>query len=567
MLYYVNYNLMIGAVHVMKCMEKKPSAKEFSEREVIRRRGVGRWFIIFFSCMIGAISLLGIFIYHRQLSYLEEKIILTEKLHQEFIPDLISANLRDTGKQTLILSEYVASRLEGEDRGSENWGDLERMFRSVAEISGNYDQIRFLDIRGRERVRIKYNGKTARIVEEEELRNLADRYYFHDALVLDKGQIFVSQLDLNVERGEIEIPYKPVIRFSTPVFNSGGQRIGVVVMNSLSSELYHYIQYELEQHLGQHMFLLNRGGYYLVNSEDGEKEFGFMFPGKDEISLRRDNPDLWDLIREKSIGEAVLHHEVYVFRKVSPLEKTWVSSRNEGFCCEEGSLSSEEYEWYLVSHIPAAVVISQLNRELLPFYQVYAALILLFLILSFFLGKYKTSLELKKETIRHMAFHDELTGLKSRVFGLERLNVSITRGNTFGERFAVLYCDVNKFKPINDEFGHAAGDFVLREVAVRLEKSVRPDDSVIRMGGDEFVLILERIPNENETALVARRIIENMESPIPYRNDNFTVGISIGIVFFPEDGKTVPELLKKSDEAMYAAKKKGWSLQFYRELV
>ena len=542
----MNYNLLIGVVQAMKSMTNKKIDKKFSDKNVIRRRYVGRWFIIFFSSMLGGISLLGIFIYHRQLSYLEEEIILTEKLHQEFIPDLISANFTDTGKQALILSEYVSSQLNGERAGTDVWKNLERMFQSVAEISGKYDQIRFLDSSGQEKVRVNSTGTTVRIVPQEELQNKADRYYFRYALGLGKGQIFVSQLDLNVEDGEIEIPYKPVIRFSTPVFNPSGQCMGVVVMISLSSELYNYIQYELEQHQGHHMFLLNSRGYYLVNSEDAGREFGFMFAGKENLSLGNDNPDLWELIQKSSNGEAVIRHELYVFRKIRPLEETWISSRDEGFCCEEGAIVRDEYEWYLLSHIPADVVTTRLNGELLPFYQVYTALILLFLVLSFFLGRYKTSLELKKETIRHMAYHDELTGLKSRVFGLERLKINITRGNTLGERFALLYCDVNKFKPINDEYGHEAGDYVLREVAERLEKSVRPDDTVIRMGGDEFVLILEKIPNESETTLIACRIIENIEKAIPYRDYHFRIGISIGIVFFPEDGITVPDLLKKA---------------------
>jgi diguanylate cyclase (GGDEF)-like protein/PAS domain S-box-containing protein len=156
--------------------------------------------------------------------------------------------------------------------------------------------------------------------------------------------------------------------------------------------------------------------------------------------------------------------------------------------------------------------------------------------------------------LQHMAQYDELTGLPNRNVLYDRLNVALAKGKRSGERVCVIFLDLNKFKQINDSYGHAVGDLLLQEVAIRLKQSVRDGDTVARIGGDEFVMLLESV-QQTEMAL---RVVEEIRFALnhPMDLDGLTLRIlpSIGIAHYPEHGDGIAQLLKYADEAMYADK-------------
>lgn len=162
-----------------------------------------------------------------------------------------------------------------------------------------------------------------------------------------------------------------------------------------------------------------------------------------------------------------------------------------------------------------------------------------------------------EERIKRLAHHDTLTGLPNRNLLNDRITHALARVRRHGGRMAVLYVDLDKFKPINDTLGHEAGDAVLREVARRLNHCVRSSDTVSRVGGDEFVVVVEEIGRPNEAAMVARKIIEALGTPISYQDHDCLVGASIGIAVFPDDGNTMDEVSKAADMAMYRVKHSG----------
>ena len=164
-----------------------------------------------------------------------------------------------------------------------------------------------------------------------------------------------------------------------------------------------------------------------------------------------------------------------------------------------------------------------------------------------------------QDQLRHLATHDPLTGLPNRTALNEELERVVARHARSGEGFAVLFCDLDGFKPVNDRTGHEGGDRVLVEVAHRLRRAVRDGDVVSRLGGDEFVVLCERVGDTPEVAeRVADRLHELVEDPIAHGDDEFEVGLSIGIAYVPPgvvvDGDS---LLRMSDQAMYDAKVKG----------
>ncbi|MEC5215739.1 diguanylate cyclase (GGDEF)-like protein/PAS domain S-box-containing protein [Actimicrobium sp. GrIS 1.19] len=163
----------------------------------------------------------------------------------------------------------------------------------------------------------------------------------------------------------------------------------------------------------------------------------------------------------------------------------------------------------------------------------------------------------KDQLVRHMALHDQLTGLPNRFLLMERLGQLIGISNREPRRIALMYMDLDGFKLVNDTYGHGVGDKVLQAISSRLKDLLRVTDSVARIGGDEFVLLLDNPENRESVAAVAARIIKTVNIPMCFDDMAVHVGASIGIAFFQNDGKLPEGLIKEADAAMYAAKTAG----------
>jgi diguanylate cyclase (GGDEF)-like protein/PAS domain S-box-containing protein len=158
---------------------------------------------------------------------------------------------------------------------------------------------------------------------------------------------------------------------------------------------------------------------------------------------------------------------------------------------------------------------------------------------------------------RHEAEHDRLTGLSNRVTLEDRLGQGIRVARECEQQYAVLFIDLDKFKPINDTYGHQVGDAVLCEVAKRLRSATRASDTVARLGGDEFVIGLANVCDDGVPGLVARKVQQSLSRPIEIDGLSCEIGASIGISRFPHDGQTPEALIRAADMAMYRAKQSG----------
>ena len=172
-------------------------------------------------------------------------------------------------------------------------------------------------------------------------------------------------------------------------------------------------------------------------------------------------------------------------------------------------------------------------------------------------GTRTQGLETANKQLRHMATHDALTGLPNRVLMDDRISQAIVLADRQGQSFAVMLVDLDRFKLINDTLGHRAGDELLKEVAHRLKSVVREVDTVSRMGGDEFVLIIAPSPERDTAQNVASRIIVMMRETVRLSGVDSYISPSIGIAFYPDDGTTSDALLAHADAAMYCAKQRG----------
>ncbi len=166
-------------------------------------------------------------------------------------------------------------------------------------------------------------------------------------------------------------------------------------------------------------------------------------------------------------------------------------------------------------------------------------------------------LKLLKDKLESMAHYDALTALPNRALFFDRLSQAIAQSKRSESQFALMFVDLDGFKAVNDTFGHDTGDALLKAVSEHLLECVRESDTVARMGGDEFTIILRAIRGPEDAAHVAEKILATLSVPYHLLDHECRIGASLGIVLYPEHGKTAEELLSQADNAMYAVKKAG----------
>lgn len=159
--------------------------------------------------------------------------------------------------------------------------------------------------------------------------------------------------------------------------------------------------------------------------------------------------------------------------------------------------------------------------------------------------------------MEHLALHDSLTGLPNRFMMLGRLEQTLTTAQRHGSRLAVLFLDIDGFKPVNDIYGHHIGDLLLKEIGVRLRNCIRENDTVARLGGDEFVVTLTDIREADDVSAVAEKILRAVAEPALVDGQEIQVSTSIGIAVYPDNGSDSESLLRAADAAMYEAKAEG----------
>jgi len=174
-----------------------------------------------------------------------------------------------------------------------------------------------------------------------------------------------------------------------------------------------------------------------------------------------------------------------------------------------------------------------------------------------------TESKLAEAEITRLSLHDGLTGLPNRILYMDRLRLALALAARHGEKVAIYFIDLDFFKQVNDDHGHDAGDAVLAAVAERLLSCVRHTDTVARLGGDEFVALTPGIGNAGNAVSIAIKMVEVMRPPFMVHGQACRLGVSVGVVIYPDDATRSEDLLRMADAAMYAVKKagrNGWRL-------
>jgi diguanylate cyclase (GGDEF)-like protein len=437
------------------------------------------------------------------------------------------------------------------DPTEQNLSSVNLEFLNLTKNRKQYDQIRYLDENGEEISRINFNGGNPFIVDKQRLQNKQKRYYFAEAFKLNQGSFYVSPLDLNVEHSEIETPYKPMIRIGTPVYDKSGSKRGIILLNYLGENLLDLIQEVGSVAHGQTM-LLNAEGYWLKHPV-AKKEWGFMFEDKTDLSFAKQNPELWQQFIAKPKGQIVTPQGVYTFDTISLLD----SGLLKGLKTNVNAISMGDSTWKIVSFISANTLSSYARSLMVNLFTLGAGLLLLVAILAWYLALSITRWKRSQEQLFSMAHFDCLTGLPTRTLFFDRLNQAIllsTRGERQG---ALLYIDLDGFKNVNDSLGHDAGDELLILVAMRMKSCCRSSDTLARMGGDEFTIILSEVSSREGAEVFTKKLLFEVEKPFSLKQGVAQIGASVGICFFPIENTTIADIIKKADKAMYVSKSKG----------
>ncbi|MBX3617307.1 EAL domain-containing protein [Nitrosomonas sp.] len=171
----------------------------------------------------------------------------------------------------------------------------------------------------------------------------------------------------------------------------------------------------------------------------------------------------------------------------------------------------------------------------------------------------------REELLVRQARIDALTGLPNRFLFIEQLQKEIAQAQRAEGKLAILYLDLDRFKKVNDSFGHSIGDQLLCDAGKRLQQCLRESDTVARLGGDEFAILINQLTSEHQATFIAKHIINALAEPFFIRGEENIIAASIGIAIYPQDGKNIEELMRNSDIAMYRAKAKGGSQHIFFE--
>ncbi|MCD6292264.1 MAG: GGDEF domain-containing protein [Deltaproteobacteria bacterium] len=419
-----------------------------------------------------------------------------------------------------------------------------------------YDQIRFINRSGLEIVRVNFNQGKPERVDDDKLQSKQNRYYFKDTIKLAKNSLFISPFDLNIENGIIEVPLKPMIRLSTPVFDSKGQKQGIIVLNYLGKNLLNKILSFESISEGKTM-LLNGAGYWLL-SPDPKQAWGFMFKDK-QRSFSFQYKDIWEKICLIKHGQIDNDDGLFTFSTIHPFscESDFGTSQMQA-SCGNVTVSTQNIEpWYLVSFASVQTINSFSDQLQVKFFTLGLILFIIIAVGAWGISQAITRRKIYQSQLQLMALFDPLTELPNRRLFFDRLKMISEHNQRNKSIFGLIYIDLDGFKRVNDDFGHKAGDEVLCVVASRLQKILRKSDTIGRLGGDEFAVIMSRLDSTNGAEIIAQKIIYSLAQPIHLKNGNIHIGASLGISLFPSDSDKIEELVQFADQSMYKSKNKG----------
>jgi diguanylate cyclase (GGDEF)-like protein len=540
-----------------------------------------------------ASGLTGFYAYQASRSLLIESAKTELLTTTHVLSSRIAASRGEISRNLQILASHPAALAAVQTRNATQEDQLAVIFEQVMRANPGYYQIRLIsaDDSGMERVRMDRTEDRLVRVSGDDLQEKAHFAYVSGTLRLPAGSTYLSRIVINHERGTHIGQELPTVILAMPVADAAGKALGAVVINVDLNGMFSKLAVDLRS--DYQLFMANRHGDYLIHP-DPSLTFGFdkgrRVLVQDEFADTRDvvNGKHEKALMEVSTGRYAKAPVVaaFVTRKVvvagdedrlviglaQPLGAVLQQAEKLGFVILQ-LVTGLCLACILLAALVARAVtrpINSMSAAAQRFAHEHQAETLSIdrrdeigvLARSFNqmqdeIRQQLTALQESRQEMEHLARHDALTGLPNRRAFQERLEHALARSQRSGERFALLFIDVDNFKSINDRWGHDGGDAVLKIVAMRLNATTRKVDAVARMGGDEFVVLLDNPTHRDDITTIAEKLLASVRAPILHNGQELQVGFSIGISQYPDDGHTAADLMARADHAMYDAKAAG----------
>ncbi|MDR6205848.1 diguanylate cyclase domain-containing protein [Paraburkholderia graminis] len=539
----------------------------------------------------------GYYAYHSNRTMLVKEAGRSLLTSTELLGERFSASIDDVGADALVLASLPSSaEVVAADDGLSSSLPRERLaqvYSSFMIHHAEYLQIRLISRanHGLEIIRFDRDADGLIRVQGGSLQEKGQFPYVFEPLAFSPGRLYTSPISVNHEYGAHAAQGKPTLRVGTPVANAQGAVVGVVVIDVNLSNLLKRLQSDLPS--DYQVYLANEWGDFLVHP-DAAKTFGFDVGRR---VLMQDSFAVTKPLFEQKESEVLANglarpHEAdgqvlaFVRRPFGASEGNRFIVLGLGKPLEDvlsgahllgGSIIRMVLVFSALAVLLAILFARALTKPLhilayaathlfaehamgtLPLKRTdeIGVLARCFDRLRREIRSQMDALHVKQRELVHLATHDVLTGLPNRMLFMEKLERAIQDATRRREGLAVLFVDLDRFKQINDQFGHAVGDKVLVAVALRLKQVLHSADVVARLGGDEFIVLIEGPRSAEAAPGIASRIMTTLNEEIVMDGQGMTVGASIGISQFPDDSGTAEELLLNADAAMYAAKSGG----------
>ncbi len=417
-----------------------------------------------------------------------------------------------------------------------------------------YDQIRYIDVHGDEKIRINFDGNHGYAVPTQELQNKSDRTYFTESIGLEENLVYISPVDLNIEQGQVEEPYKPMIRLATPIYDDMKNVQGVLVLNYLAENTLLNFRQLAENSRGE-LILINSDGYRL-SSADPIQDWNFMFEEKKGDTFKKEYPKEWEWIETNSEGQTNTDNGLFTTMEVDLSQKYAINSKN----MTESGVVFGDGNWQIVS-------VFLRNEENSAYFNDNALMIMrdvlkqnmsYFILLALASGVIGFLIHVNRKTylrIKYYSEYDPLTKALNRRAGIAKLQKLTPVSERRDVQVSLCFLDINGLKEVNDTLGHAIGDELIKSVSDTIYSEIREQDFLIRLGGDEFLIVFEGI-GEDKTEIIWKRIVNCYDQINQNEARKYNISVSHGIVVFEGKGKThLDDLISEADEKMYQEKK------------
>ncbi|WP_396332697.1 diguanylate cyclase domain-containing protein [Burkholderia anthina] len=557
------------------------------------RLGLTSKLSVLFAC-IGVIAsgTTGYYAYRANRTMLVDEAQHSLLMSTQLLGQRFTTALADVADDALVLAQLPSSSLVARDEHTERGPRtrLEQVYYSFMRNHSEYLRIRLIANGhfGLERIRVDRDTRGVVVLPESAFQEKGQFSYVFDTLATAPGHIYLSPIVINHETGSHAAEGLPILRVGTPVVDTSGRIVGALIVDVALSRMFDRLERDLPQDYS--VYLASEWGDFLVHP-DPSQTFGFdrgrrvlmqdsFAATRTLFAGTRTNVTLNGLRRpDEAPGQMFAFvrtpfgknegNRFVVLGMARPLADVLTPA---------GILGDRIIRMVLISSVMAVILAILFARAITRPLQMLAraathvfddpaaerlpvarsdeigVLARCFDSMRVEIRTQVSMLRAKQQELTHLAGHDPLTTLPNRLLFMEHLDAAIRHAAAVRQGLAVMFVDLDRFKQINDQHGHAAGDRTLVAVAKRLSQVLRSGDMAARLGGDEFVVLISDLRSSAVIGDIASRIQLVMAEELEFGDRRVAVGASIGVSEYPVDGASAEELLVKADAAMYAAK-------------